>query len=58
MDYEKLAEQMKNKIVEHIDGSEITITAKEAMDYYLCCVALSRIKKISESEYGGSELFN
>ena len=58
MDYEKLAEQLKNKIADHVDGSTITITTKEAWDYYLCCLAMSRIKKISESEYGGSELFN
>lgn len=51
--YEKLAEKIKERLIEN--KGTIEVTAQEALDIYLALLALIRIKNITESEYGGVE---
>ena len=53
-EYEKLAIEIQNKLVKN-DGT-VEVTPEEAMKIINCLLGMSRIKKITESKYGGAEL--
>ena len=52
-EYEKLAIEIQNKLVKN---GTVEVTPEEAMKIINCLLGMSRIKKITESKYGGAEL--
>jgi hypothetical protein len=54
-EYEKLAIEIQNKLINN--NGTVEVTPEEAMKIINCLLGMSRIKKITESKYGGAELF-
>ena len=53
--YEKLAKELEKRIIEN--KGTVELSPEEAMKIFQYLLGMSRIQKIAESEYGGSELF-
>ncbi len=53
--YEKLAKELEKRIIEN--NGTVELSPEEAMKIFQYLLGMSRVQKIVESEYGGSELF-